>query len=281
MSEDSRVTGQPPVGAAECGDAAEDGLLVPPPTGTGEQVPDAGGAGTDAAGGGETGGGEPQESADVAAESGTASLVTAFGGVRGMIDMTVPGLVFVLVYTIFQHLPAASLSALGLTVTLGVLRVLRRESLQHAFGGVLGVGIGAFIAWKSGNAEDFYLPGMIYGVVLGVVYLVSNLVRWPLIGLLLGPILGENTSWRTRNPARRVAYTKATWVWVALFAVRAVILFPLYWAGSVTWLGAAKVGLGVPLWLVAIYLTWLVLSKAPPPIKVAEPLAGRGGRASS
>jgi hypothetical protein len=210
-----------------------------------------------------------------AADDGTASLIQAFGGVRGMVDMTVPGLVFVLVYTTTQNLPAAALSAFGLTVALGVLRLARKETLQHAFGGVLGVGIGAFIAWKSGKAEDFYLPGMIYGAVLGVVYLVSILVRWPLIGVLLGPMLGENQTWRTRNPGRAAAYTKATWVWVALFAVRAGILFPLYWAKSVTWLGAAKVGLGVPLWLVAIYLTWLVLKKAPAPIRVAEPLIGK------
>jgi hypothetical protein len=59
-------------------------------------------------------------------------------------------------------------------------------------------------------------------------------------------------------------------VWVALFALRAAILFPLYWAGQVTWLGVAKIGLGVPPWLVAIYLSWLILSKAPPPIKVNQ-----------
>ncbi|OIV38117.1 hypothetical protein BIV57_07525 [Mangrovactinospora gilvigrisea] len=222
----------------------------------------------------------PGRQAPAAAESdpgGTASLVEAFGGVRGMVDMTVPGLVFVLVYTIWHQLAAASLAAFGLTIALGVVRLVRRETLRHAFGGVIGVGIGAFIAWKSGKAQDFYLPGMIYGLVLLVVYMVSALVRWPLIGVLLGPVLGENMSWRTQNPGRRAAYTKATWVWVALFAVRAAVLFPLYWAGNVTWLGAAKVGLGVPLWLVAIYLTWLVLAKAPAPLKVAEPLIG-GGR---
>ncbi|MHA6763322.1 DUF3159 domain-containing protein [Streptacidiphilus sp. PAMC 29251] len=198
------------------------------------------------------------------------SLIDAFGGVRGMVDMTVPGFVFVLLYTITKDLGVSTWSAVGITALLVVVRLARRETLKHAFGGVLGVAIGAFIALKSGKAENFYLPSMIYGVVLGLVYLVSVLVRWPLIGMMLGPILGENMTWRTQNPGRLAAYTKATWVWIALFALRAAILFPLYWANKVTWLGVAKIGLGVPPWLIAIYLSWLILSKAPPPIKVLQ-----------
>jgi len=196
------------------------------------------------------------------------SLIDAFGGVKGMIEMTVPGLVFVVLYTITKGLAVSTWSAVGVTALLVVIRLVGKETLKHALGGVLGVAIGAFIAMKSGKAENFYLPSMIYGVLLGLVYLVSVLVRWPVIGVMLGPVLGENMTWRTQNPGRLAAYTKATWVWIALFALRAAVLFPLYWAHKVTWLGVAKIGLGVPPWLVAIYLSWLILSKAPPPIKV-------------
>jgi hypothetical protein len=47
-------------------------------------------------------------------------------------------------------------------------------------------------------------------------------------------------------------------------------MWPLYWADKFTALGVAKVALGVPPWLIAIYLSWLILSKAPPPVKAAE-----------
>ncbi|MEY9872660.1 hypothetical protein ABH931_002137 [Streptacidiphilus sp. MAP12-33] len=207
-------------------------------------------------------------SADAAADNGGASLIEAFGGVRGMVDMTLPGLVFIVVFTITKNVAVSSWSAVGLTLVPVAWRLWRRETLKHALGGLLGVGIGAFIAIESGKPQNFYLSSMIYGLVLLVVYAVSALVRWPLIGVMLGPVLGENMTWRTQNPGRLSAYTKATWVWVALFALRALILFPLYWAGQVTWLGVAKIGLGVPPWLVAIYLNWLILSKAPAPIKV-------------
>ena len=213
----------------------------------------------------------PDSEAEPGGSSGVdTSLIDAFGGVRGMVDMTVPGFAFVVVFTITKNLSLSSYSAFGLTLLLAVVRLARRETLKHAFGGVLGVAISAYIAMKSGKAQDFYLPSMIYGVALGIAYAVSAVVRWPLIGVFLGPILGENMTWRSQNPGRLAAYTKATWVWVALFALRAAILFPLYWAGNVTWLGVAKIGLGVPPWLVAIYLSWLILSKAPPPIKVLQ-----------
>jgi hypothetical protein len=208
-------------------------------------------------------------SADVSsADAGGASLLEAFGGIRGMIDMTVPGLVFVVLYTITQSVAVSSWSAVGVTLLPVAWRLWHKETLKHAFGGVLGVAIGAFIAIESGKPQNFYLSSMIYGLVLLVVYAVSALVRWPLLGVMLGPVLGENMTWRTQNPGRLAAYTRATWVWVALFALRALILFPLYWAGQVTWLGVAKIALGVPPWLVAIYLSWLILSKAPAPIKV-------------
>ncbi|MCF2526358.1 DUF3159 domain-containing protein [Yinghuangia soli] len=195
------------------------------------------------------------------------SLVAAFGGVRGMIDMTVPGLVFVVVFTIMRETAPSAYAAVAVAAVLAAVRLLRRETLMHALGGFLGVAIAAFVAVKSGKAENFYLLGVLLSGGYALAYTVSILVRWPLIGVVLGPILGENFTWR-KNPARAAAYTKATWVWVALFVLRIVVQVPLYLADKVTWLGAAKVALGVPPWLVAIYLTWLIMSKAPPPVKV-------------
>ncbi|MGW0663472.1 DUF3159 domain-containing protein [Streptodolium elevatio] len=195
------------------------------------------------------------------------SLVAAFGGVRGMIDMTVPGLVFVVVFTITRTTATSAYAAVAVAAVLAGIRLMRRETLMHALGGFLGVAIAAFVAIKSGKAENFYLLGVLLSGGYAVAYMVSILVRWPLIGVVLGPILGENFTWR-KNPARAAAYTKATWVWVALFVLRIVVQVPLYLADKVTWLGAAKVALGVPPWLVAIYLTWLIMSKAPPPVKV-------------
>ncbi|QLH24610.1 DUF3159 domain-containing protein [Streptomyces sp. Rer75] len=196
------------------------------------------------------------------------ALLEAFGGVRGMVDTTVPGLVFVLLYTIKRDIHLAAIGALGLTVLLALARLVRKETLKHAFSGVFGVAFGAIFAMMSGDAKNFYLPGMLYTLGLAVAYVLSAIFRYPLIGVLLGPMLKENLSWRTRNPGRFRAYTRATWAWGLILLAKSAILFPLYWWGDVTQLGWVKVALGIPPFLLCVYLTWIFLAKAPPPIDV-------------
>ncbi|MFE0626409.1 DUF3159 domain-containing protein [Streptomyces sp. NPDC058864] len=210
----------------------------------------------------------PEHDAAASKAAADHALLEAFGGVWGMIDTTVPGLVFVLIYTINRDIHTSAIAALGLSLVLALARLVRRQTLKHAFSGVFGVAFGAVFAMMSGDAKNFYLPGMLYTLGLAVAYVVSALVKYPLIGLLLGPILKENLSWRTRNPGRLVAYTKATWAWGIILLVKSAILFPLYFWGNATQLGWVKVALGIPPFLLCVYLTWIFLAKAPPPIDV-------------
>ncbi|MEV7603743.1 DUF3159 domain-containing protein [Kitasatospora sp. NPDC089797] len=195
------------------------------------------------------------------------TVLQAFGGVRGMVDMTLPGLVFIVTYNITHQVSAAAWAALGLSALFVVARLARRETIQHAFSGVFGVALGAWIAMKSGKAEDFYLPGLLWNVGYCLALAVSALVRWPMIGVMLGPITGEMFTWRKENPGRLAAYTKATWAWVVIMGLKPVILFPLYLTHNVNLLGWLKVALGIPPLLLAMYVTWQILLKAPPPIK--------------
>lgn len=195
------------------------------------------------------------------------TVMKAFGGVRGMIDMTLPGLVFIVTYNITHKVPAAAWAALALSALFVVARLLKRETVQHAFSGVFGVAIGAWISMKTGKAENFYLPGLLWNVGYCVGLAVSALVRWPLIGIMLGPVTGEMFTWRKENPGRLAAYIKATWAWVVIMGIKPLILFPLYFTHNVNLLGWLKVALGIPPLLLAMYVTWQILLKAPPPIK--------------
>ncbi|MEU1667052.1 DUF3159 domain-containing protein [Streptomyces sparsogenes] len=211
---------------------------------------------------------EKDSAADRSRAAADTALLEAFGGVWGMVDTTVPGLVFVLLYTINRDIHLAALVALGITVLLALARLIRKETLKHAFSGVFGVAFGAVFAMMSGDAKNFYLPGMLYTLGLAIAYVLSAVFRYPLIGVLLGPMLKENLSWRTRNPGRFRAYTKATWAWGLILLAKSAILFPLYWWGDATQLGWVKVALGIPPFLLCVYLTWIFLAKAPPPIDV-------------
>ncbi|MCT2590663.1 DUF3159 domain-containing protein [Streptomyces sp. N2-109] len=197
-----------------------------------------------------------------------AALLEAFGGLRGLVETTVPGLVFILMFTIDKDLKTSAIAALVLSGLLGLARLLRKDTLKHAFGGVFGVGVGVVFAMMTGNAKDFYLPGMLYGLGLALAYLITAAAGVPLLGLILGPAFKENLSWRTRNPGRKRAYVKASYAWGFIFLGKSAILFPLYWWADPTKFGWVTVALKIPPLLLAVYLTWIFLAKAPPPINV-------------
>lgn len=209
---------------------------------------------------------EPDESGSQAVTE--AALFEAFGGVRGLVETTVPGLVFIAMYTVNKDIHAAAITALVLAGVMVVFRLVRRDTIKHAFSGIFGVGFGVLFAMMTGNAKDFYLPGMLYTLGLALAYLVTSMAGVPLLGLVLGPVFKENLSWRTRNPGRKKAYTRASYAWGFILLGKCAVLFPLYFWGDTAQFGWVTVALKIPPFLLAVYLTWIFLAKAPAPINV-------------
>ncbi|MER7841787.1 DUF3159 domain-containing protein [Streptomyces sp. NPDC096040] len=197
-----------------------------------------------------------------------AALFEAFGGVRGMVETVLPGLLFVTIFTINKNLHWSAIAALAVAVVLVVVRLAVKDTVKHAFSGVFGVAFGVVFAMFTGNAKDFYLPGMLYTLGLALAYIITTLCGMPLIGLILGPVFKENLSWRTRNPGRKKAYAKASWAWGLILLAKCAILFPLYWWANTAQLGWVLVALKIPPFLLAVWLTWVFLAKAPAPIDV-------------
>ena len=190
-------------------------------------------------------------------------VLNALGGKRGLIDSGLPALVFLIVFNISgKDVNAALYSAVALSIVLTLLRLLKRETVQHAFSGLIGVGICALISKRTGNAADFYLPGLWINAGYGLLYAITNLVKWPILGVMLGPILGENLLWR-KDPARLNAYIKAGWLWVAMFAARLIVQYPLYESGNINVLGTARLLMGYPLFILTAWGTWQILRKTP------------------
>jgi hypothetical protein len=209
-----------------------------------------------------------QDDAEAARAVTEAALFEAFGGLRGMVETVLPGLLFVTIFTINKDLHWSAIAALAVSLVLLVVRLATRDTVKHAFSGVFGVAFGVVFAMMTGNAKDFYLPGMLYTLGLAVAYLVTTMAGVPLIGLILGPVFKENLSWRTRNPGRKRAYAKSSWAWGLILLAKCAVLFPLYWWANTTQLGWVLVALKIPPFLLAVWLTWVFLAKAPPPIDV-------------
>jgi hypothetical protein len=186
-------------------------------------------------------------------------LERALGGWRGMIDSALPSVVFIVVYMLDGRvLQPALIAALGTGAVILVLRLLRRQPLTQVLAGFAGVAISAYVSSRTGEARDFFLWGLIVNVAYGAAFLVSLLVRWPLMGVVVGAITGDPTGWRKEPDLRRV-FAAATWVWVFVFGARIVVQVPLYLAGWVGALGTAKIIMGWPLFLFGAYITYRLL----------------------
>src|SRR5919202_5578939 len=205
------------------------------------------------------------------------SLQAMIGGPRGLAESVLPMTVFTLVWAFTHDVRTSVLAALVPAVLFTLWRLAAREPVTQALGGLLGIGLGAGIALFTGRAQDFFVPGIVKNLGFGALYAISSLVRYPLIGLLLGFTLGEELHWR-RVPARMRVYQQATWVWVAVFAVRALVQGRLYVQGDPTTIGFVNLILGLPLFGLAVALTWLLVRRVPParpePEAPAPPDAG-------
>ena len=191
-----------------------------------------------------------------------AKIVASLGGTRGLIDSGLPSLTFLVVFNFGHHLHAALYSSLALSIALTLFRLLKKESLQHAMSGLFGVAICALFAGHSGKASAFYLPSIYKNIFFFILYAGANLARYPLLGMVIGPIIGENLEWR-KHPARRKAYTQAGWLWAGMFALRIAIQYPLYKANKLNALGVANFFLGYPVYLLVLWGTWQIIRRTP------------------
>jgi hypothetical protein len=180
------------------------------------------------------------------------------GGALGVIETLVPGLVFVIVLAAGKN----AWWAIGVSATVSVgftaYRVIRRQAPTQALVGLLGVVVSAALAVFSNKPEDNFVPGMLTNAAYGAVLLVSVLVRWPLIGVVVNLLRGQGSHWRKNRHQLRV-YTGVTLMWVAMFAVRLLVEYPLYLAGNVAALAVVKIALGLPLYVPVLAATWLIV----------------------
>ena len=196
-------------------------------------------------------------------------VVNALGGKKGLIDSGIPSVIFLVVLNVTDRLNTALFASIAISALLTIIRLAKRDTIQHSLSGFIGVLICAWFANRTGNASDVYLPKLLTNLGYGTVYLIANLVGWPILGVVLGPLLGENFTWRN-NPARKRMYVKASWIWVAMFFSRIAVQYPIYKSGNVNLLGTVNLAMGYPLFFAAAYGTWLVIKSGPPAVKVSD-----------
>jgi intracellular septation protein A len=189
-------------------------------------------------------------------------LASALGGWKGVIDSGLPFVVFTIAYLVTDRdLETTLYASVGTAAVLALLRLVRRQSLQQVFSGLIGIGIAAFLAQRTGNADNFFLPGIITNAVYASVCLISIAVHKPLLGYVIEALRGRDMSW-VKDPDAHRLFSTITWLWALNFVVRVAIMFPLYLLGQTAALGTLKILLGYPLFALGIFVTFRLLAKS-------------------
>lgn len=192
------------------------------------------------------------------------SLAELLNGRRAAIDATVPAAGFVAGWLAGgQSIWAGAGVAVLCALAVSVWRVRSGSKPRAVLIGLLGVCVAALIALRTGRAADFFLLQLLTNGASALVWAVSIVIRWPLLGVVVGGVLGQRTRWR-RDPALLRAYGKGSWVWVLQYVIRVAVFLPLYATNAVVALGVARVALTWPLVAGCLAVSWWVVRRALP-----------------
>ncbi len=187
------------------------------------------------------------------------SLLAGIGGPLGIAEAVLPATVFSIAYAITKEALPAVVSAASLSILFILIRVVRKQSLQQAIIGALAIALASFLALRDGGqAADYFLTGFFTNAAYGSVFLISVLIRRPLMGYVAQLLFGL-TNWRTSREYKRLRFI--TLIWVGFFSARLLVQVPLYLAGQVELLAASRVVMGAPAYAGLLALTWILMRR--------------------
>jgi hypothetical protein len=212
-------------------------------------------------------------------------LSVALGGRRGMLEAAIPTIMFTVTFLTTKDLRAALMVSVSTALVALVIRLVQRSSVQFVVNALVGITIGAAFALRAaragGDANDqalaYFLPGLLYNSAYAVGLTLSNLVRWPLVGFLVGSVTGDPTAWHRDRQIVRLC-SLLTWCLVVPCLLRVLVQAPIYLAGTggtmdpptaVGALGVSKLAMGWPLQLAALAAMVWLLARNRTPVEAA------------
>ncbi|SCG44380.1 DUF3159 domain-containing protein [Micromonospora coxensis] len=192
------------------------------------------------------------------------SLADLLGGRSGAVDATLPPVAFTVGWLLTGRSVVGGVAVAVLAGSAVALwRWRRGDRPRSVLVGLLAVCVAALIALRTGRAVDFFLVQLFSNAASALVWVVSIVVRWPLLGVVVGTALGQRGRWR-RDRALLRAYGRGSWVWAATYALRVAVFLPLYLGGQVVALTVARAALTWPLVATALTVSWVVIRRSLP-----------------
>jgi len=208
------------------------------------------------------------------------SLASVLGGRKGALDASLPPVAFVIGWLAAGNSIAwGSAAAIACAVVVGVIRIVRGDKARAVVVSLAAVIVAALIALHTGRAQDFFLIQLLSNVASALLWAASVVVRWPLLGVVVGLLLGQKTRWR-KDPALLRAYSRASLTWSCQYLLRVAVYLPLWWTGQLVALGVARTVLTWPLQALTIAVSgWVLYRSLPadhPGLRLKEVAPGEG-----
>jgi hypothetical protein len=214
-------------------------------------------------------------------------LSDALGGARGMLEAAVPTIAFTVIFLTAHDLRLAIIVSVACAGVLLAVRLVQRSTPQFVLNALFGIGLGALFAWRAarggGDAGEqalaYFLPGLLYNLGYGIVMVFTIVIRWPLVGFIVGSVAGDPTAWHADRHVVRLC-SRLTWLLALPCLLRVVVQGPIYLAGRNDWwstdsavaaLGVTKLAMGWPLQVAALAAMVWVLTRNSIPLKPGEP----------
>lgn len=196
-------------------------------------------------------------------------MAKALGGRRGIVESAVPTVLFTVSWIISHDLRLSLIISVAATVILLLVRIAQRSTVQFVLNALVGIGIAALFASRSGEARDVFLPGILYNGAYAVALILSIVIGWPLIGFMIGSVTGDPTAWHGDRGLVRLC-SQLTWILALPCILRVVVQYPLWASDHVALLGTSKIVLGWPLQVASFAVMAWLLSRNRTPLQPEE-----------
>ena len=188
------------------------------------------------------------------------SLLESVGGYLGIAEAVLPSLSFSISYAVTRSAWSSVTIAAALSIIFITVRLFQRKNLAQALVGAAAVAFAAFLALRDGGgAADYFVPGFITNGAYGSVFLLSLLLRRPIMGYAAQLVFGLQAWRQTRELYRRLQFV--TLMWVGFFALRLAIQLPLYFSSQVELLATSRIIMGAPAYAGLLALTWVFIRR--------------------
>lgn len=183
------------------------------------------------------------------------------------VDALLPPIVFAIMNALFG-LTAGAIAAIGLSLILVIIRLVKKQKWLYALAGLLLVGLASGLSLLTQNASSYFIPAMATSLLLTLAAIISNLVNKPLAAWASHLTRGWPLDWFWRDDIKP-AYKEVTWAWAGFFLLRLTLQVYLFTQGQVGTLAWTETLLGWPVTILVlvgsyIYGIWRLRKLAGP-----------------